>query len=34
MPPLTIDQRGFGRPDPADLTACDTGTFEFDAKPL
>jgi parallel beta helix pectate lyase-like protein len=30
---LTIDQRGFGRPDPADPNACDTGAFEFGAEP-
>ena len=31
--PLMIDQRGFGRPDPADPNACDTGAFEFGAEP-
>jgi hypothetical protein len=31
--PLTVDQRGFGRPDPADPNACDTGAFEFGAEP-
>jgi predicted outer membrane repeat protein len=31
--PLTIDQRGFGRPDPTDPNACDTGAFEFGAEP-
>jgi len=31
--PVTTDQRGFGRPDPANLNFCDAGAFEVDAVP-
>jgi hypothetical protein len=31
--PVTTDQRGFGRPDPANLNFCDAGAFELDAVP-
>jgi hypothetical protein len=31
--PLTTDQRLFGRPDFANHSACDSGAYEFDAKP-
>jgi len=31
LTPLGTDQRLFGRPDPADLTTCDSGAYEFDA---
>jgi len=31
MTSLGTDQRLFGRPDPADLTTCDSGAYEFDA---
>jgi hypothetical protein len=31
--PVTTDQRGFGRPDPADPSHCDIGAFEFGAQP-
>jgi hypothetical protein len=30
---VTTDQRGFGRPDPANLNFCDAGAFELDAVP-
>jgi hypothetical protein len=31
--PVTTDQRGYGRPDPANLNFCDAGAFEVDAVP-
>jgi hypothetical protein len=31
--PVTTDQRGYGRPDPANLNFCDAGAFELDAVP-
>jgi hypothetical protein len=29
--PVVVDQRSYGRPDPANLNACDSGAYELDA---